>query len=71
MEFECGATVTFTMSRFTLKNRRVLQVQGTKGELFLDDDQDLVEVSGIEACEKLKIVFAAEQSRLEGKTIEL
>ncbi|MEA1877812.1 MAG: hypothetical protein U9N86_13225 [Bacteroidota bacterium] len=40
MEFECGATATFTMSGFTLKNRRVLQVQGTKGELFLDDDQD-------------------------------
>ena len=115
MEFECGATAAFTMSGFTLKNRRTLHVQGSLGELFLDDDskeiiitdfagnsaekinlaqgnayhpedktivdnwltaiskqdQDIVEVSGLEAFEKLKIVFAAEKSRSEGRTIEL
>jgi len=115
MEFECGATATFTMSGFTLKNRRVLHVQGTAGEILLDDDskeiiitnfarnftekinfsegieyhqedelivknwlraiiernQNIVEVSGIEAHEKLKIVFAAEKSRVEGRSIEL
>ncbi|MEI8046966.1 MAG: Gfo/Idh/MocA family oxidoreductase [Bacteroidota bacterium] len=114
MEFECGATATFTMSGFTVKNRRALHVHGSLGELFLDDDskeiiitefagntvkkiilessntyhpedeiiinnwltaiskndQGMVEVSSDEAYEKLKIVFAAEKSRSEGRTIE-
>jgi predicted dehydrogenase len=115
MEFECGATATFTMSGFTLKNRRVVHVQGTLGEIFMDDyskeiiinkfgenstekiifgtsseyhpedelivenwltaihnsDQNHIKVSGIDAFENLKIAFAAEKSRIEGRSIEL
>jgi predicted dehydrogenase len=37
MEFESGATATFTLSGFTGKKRRLLQVQGTRGEIRFDD----------------------------------
>ena len=33
MEFENGATATFSMSAFTREQTRIVQIMGTKGEI--------------------------------------
>lgn len=39
MEFENGATATFSMSGFTMKQERIIQVMGTKGQINGHDDK--------------------------------
>ncbi|MBP1966578.1 Gfo/Idh/MocA family protein [Paenibacillus aceris] len=39
MEFENGATATFSMSGFTMKQERIIQIMGTKGQISGHDDK--------------------------------
>jgi hypothetical protein len=62
LQFGDDVTATFTMTAFTPGGGRLLRVHGTEGELVANAQESL---------RSHEIVFAAEQSRREGRTVAL